>query len=362
MPSDLTVCSGQDLALTASLSDVPAGTQTYLWESEILSGPGAAATFAPDATSLATTVEFPVVAATTVYKITFTLTVTPAGGCADPIVAKFITSITVDPLECQVMIDNCPGDITECYDGDGDTPVDWIIPDASFNCCSGGVDDNASFVVEFDLPESMNECWVYNYVQRIGSNNLRVFQSTGTGPDTFYISPLQYFNTSGGVPVTQEMIVPSGAFDWTLQVLDGVTEAVVWSDELAGINSNGVYTITIPDTVPNGSYKLKFLFDDNGLGLNASDKIEVDRLYYNAILLDDCADGLNFVVTATHVPGDEFPIGTTQVTYTATLTIAGGGTPIVETCTFDVTIVEVSIAVDPTDVSCNGADDGEIDL
>ncbi|MBV1922792.1 MAG: HYR domain-containing protein, partial [Flavobacteriaceae bacterium] len=341
------VCSGDQLDLLAVIDSAPTGVQTYLWESEVLSGPGTNVTFTPDNTSLATTINVPNVTDTTVYKITFTLTVTP-GGCSNPVTAKYITTMTVAPPECSVHIDGCPSDIEVCYDGDGGTPVDWTPPTASYECCDDDI--NASFVVEFDLPESSGVCWNYSRVQRIGSNNLRLFQSGG-GSEVSFTPPLQYFNNTNGTPVTMELIVPSGVFDWTLQVLDGAN--VINSQTITGISGSGDQTITIPNTVPNGAYKLKFLFDDNGTGINASNHIEVDRLYYNAILIDDCADGLNFVTTSTHNPGDEFPIGNTQVTYTATLTFSGnnGPGPIVETCTFNVEVIEVEAPVSSGDIA-----------
>ena len=50
-------------------------------------------------------------------------------------------------------------------------------------------------------------------------------------------------------------------------------------------------------------------------------KLKLTILNYNAILSDSdgCTEGLNFVVTSNYDPGDEFPIGTTEVVYTATL-------------------------------------------
>ena len=151
LPTNLTVCSGQDLTLTPEFDNVPTGTQTYLWESSIISGSGAPVSFIPDSSSLTTTIDFPHVLDPTVYKITFTLTVTP-GGCSNPITAKFITSITVDPPECTVHIDNCPSGVVECYDGAGGTPATWIPPHSWFQCCNGDISDESSFIVEFDIP------------------------------------------------------------------------------------------------------------------------------------------------------------------------------------------------------------------
>lgn len=63
---------------------------------------------------------------------------------------------------------------------------------------------------------------------------------------------------------------------------------------------------------------------------------------------DNCS---NMVLTSSHNSGDEFPIGTTTVTYTAT--DAAGN---VVTCSFDVTVTDVTLPVVlncPTDISIN---------
>ena len=237
VPTDLEVCGGNNLDLTANLDQIPAGTQTYLWEYEILSGTGGPLVF-DQTNALTASIDFPIVDTQTIYKITFTLTVSPNDGCSNPIVAKSIFALTVDPPQCIVHIDDCPGDQLACSDGDGGTPVFWPLPDSYYTCCDGDVTGDASFLVEFDLPESMNICWDYSRVQRIGSDNLRVFQSTG-GAEVSYTTPLMYFDLDQDVPVTQELLMkegPSVVFDWTLQVHD--SEGWHLTGEVAGENTS----------------------------------------------------------------------------------------------------------------------------
>jgi streptogramin lyase len=69
---------------------------------------------------------------------------------------------------------------------------------------------------------------------------------------------------------------------------------------------------------------------------------------------DNC---FGFVVTSTHEPGDAFPLGTTEVTYT--VTDAAGLTA---ECSFNVTVVNIIIEKIITDVSCFGGSDGSVDI
>nr|HPF52815.1 choice-of-anchor L domain-containing protein [Draconibacterium sp.] len=267
-----------------------------------------------------------------------------------------------DVSTCGITKDNCPPtDLTEeCFDGEGDTPVWWTPPTFSYSCCASGEGEGSSFDVQFNIPESQNSCWIYNHTQRIGSNNMRLWQSQtaddpalydGTASDIFFVPPFQYFENSVDIPVNLQLLNYSAAktITWNLVVLKGNTGGTAYTVEKiysdtqtlsAGSNQNPSetpWTITIPaNNLPNGSgvYKLKFEFTGDG-----DNKLEVDYLNYNAILsdLDGCTEGINFVVTSNYDPGDEFPIGTTEVVYTATLTQPGGFT-LTDDCTFNVVV------------------------
>ncbi|MDO9274988.1 MAG: choice-of-anchor L domain-containing protein, partial [Lutibacter sp.] len=274
---------------------------------------------------------------------TYTVYVKDINGCED--LSPLTITITEPAIvACNIIKDNCPPSDLEpvCATSELGSVVFWTPPHFSYQCCSDITGDQYSFFMEFDLPESLfgANCWVFNYAQRVGTDNLRLFQSTGSVgskyTDSFFISPTQYFDNSNGTDVNIELIDVTATVNWTLQVLDPNTNAVLHSYNVPGITVNGQQTITIPNTVANGSYKLKFNFASSNAG--GGDKIEVDRVYYNATILDlACAGGINFVVTSTHNPGDLFPIGTTQVTYTATYTPLSGS-PVVNTCVFNVTV------------------------
>ncbi|WP_232817805.1 Ig-like domain-containing protein, partial [Winogradskyella tangerina] len=290
---------------------------------------------------------------------TYTVTITDANGCTTTNSGTVTEPVAIP---CQITVDNCPPTVDiSCSNDDLGTPVYWTPPSFAYQCCTSSPGDDYSFNVEFDLPESGNACWEYNRVQRIGSNNLRLFQSSGTNVN--FTTPLSYFDTSSGVDINMELIVPNGAFDWTIEVLDNTT--VVYSSTIFAIASSGLQTIIIPSSVPSGAYKLRFNFDDNGTNLNASDQIEVDRLYYNATLLESaCLDGVNFAVTSNFNPGDSFPDGNTTVIYTATYTYPDGSTDQL-TCDFSVEVFDIELtesAVDKEDVTCNGESDGSFTI
>ncbi|MBE0424450.1 MAG: hypothetical protein IBX66_11010, partial [Lutibacter sp.] len=239
---------------------------------------------------------------------------------------------------CTINETNCPPDLAiVCADetGLGNT-VSWTPPDYSLSCGTTLPGEDYSFIVEFNLPESQNTCWTYNRVQRIGSNNLRLFQSSGS--DVYFIAPYQYFNNTGGTPINMDLIVPSGSFKWKLEVLKA-DNTVEYTYTTSDITNTSTQTIIIPEDVPNGVYRLKFSFIDDPLGsLGASNQIEVDRIYYDATIIGSgCSGGINLAVASTSIPGDYFSVGTTQVIYTAIYTPTSG-TPITETCTFDVTV------------------------
>ncbi|WP_170860878.1 HYR-like domain-containing protein, partial [Flavobacterium fluvii] len=242
-----------------------------------------------------------------------------------------------------------------CADATGlGSTVFWTPPNYSLDCATSVPGENASFYVEFNLPESSNTCWTYSRVQRIGSNNLRLFQSSGG--DTYFIAPFQYFNNTSGTAINMELIVPSGNFSWKLDVLDATNNSV-WSSTISNITSTGLKTITIPNSVPNGVYKLKYSFIDSPSGsIGASNHIEVDRIYYDATIVGaGCSGGINLAVTSNYSPGDYFPVGSTQVVYTATYTPVSGNTS-TNTCTFNVEVNKTTLSGVPTSATCNTPD------
>ncbi|MBO3117747.1 hypothetical protein J4050_13400, partial [Winogradskyella sp. DF17] len=295
---------------------------------------------------------------------TYNVTITDANGCTT---TDSITLTQPVEVSCQINVANCPTSVDAvCSEEDGGTPVNWTPPTFAYQCCTSVPGDDYSFNMEFDLPESAfgSDCWDFNYAQRVGVDNLRLFQSTGVGSrydDSYLIAPTAYIDTSGGVDINIELINVTATVNWTLQLLNPDNDAVVYSDSVSGITSDGMQTIIIPNSVPSGAYKVKFNFDSSDA--NGGDQIEIDRIYYNATLVDiGCTGGINFVVTSNYIPGDDFPDGDTTVIYTALYTGPNGDTETL-TCSFDVTVINTGISEDTAsheDASCNGLSDGSL--
>ncbi|KAF0233262.1 MAG: hypothetical protein FD181_3813, partial [Prolixibacteraceae bacterium] len=262
--------------------------------------------------------------------------------------------------DCNIVQIDCPPTFVNiCADktlnGFFGTNVSWIEPKFKLDCSTTVPGEDYSFYIEFNLPEGKSTCWVYNFVQRIGSNNLRLWQSTGiSGTNPFFITPTQYFNNTNGTPVNMELIVGSGRnINWILKVLDGNAE--VYTQTISNITApGGLKTITIPNTVPNGEYNLKFEFTGNG-----NNSCYIDRIYYDAILSGDanCAQGINFYVSSDRNPGDFFPVGVTPVTYTAVYTNASGVTQ-TKTCPFNVAVDGVWATATNINPACAGENGG----
>ncbi len=188
----ITVCSGEDLFLTALLNNVPAGDPSYLWEAEVVSGPGDPIIFTPNNTSLSTTLNFPVVSAQTVYKITFTLTIIPPGNCSNPIIAKYITSITLEPAPDAPTLD---AEIAECDEGQTLDANDAVtIPPAPFNNLLSGdspilteVEQN-TFTVEDQNNTLLASCTpeIIWYDAAVGGNPVANPTQTGVGSSTYW--------------------------------------------------------------------------------------------------------------------------------------------------------------------------------
>ncbi|MBR9914996.1 MAG: hypothetical protein GYB32_09260, partial [Algicola sp.] len=297
---------------------------------------------------------------------TYTLTVTDANSCITTMESIDVTIIQPEIQTCDIQVFDCPPPVEiGCADENMEAIMFWTPPTFEYQCCTSADGDNYSFNMEFDLPENTfsDECWEFNYVQRVGTDNLRLFQSTGSGSiydDAFFTTPTLYFDTSEGAPINIDLVDVTATVNWTLSVINPDTNAVVYTDQISGITTDGQQTIVIPNTVPSSAYKLRFNYDSPDA--NGGDKIEVNSLFFDATLLDAaCAGGINFVVTSSHNPGDTFVPGETTVTYTATYT-PENGEPVELSCEFDITVVSVNGSesiedhIDPTcDDTANGS-------
>lgn len=89
-------CGDTCVSVNATIDNIPHPNNTYLWEYEVLSGTTTApVTFAPN-NAASTTICFPQNIGEVIFKITFTFTSTPNGGCDNPITSKYISVVTVN--------------------------------------------------------------------------------------------------------------------------------------------------------------------------------------------------------------------------------------------------------------------------
>ncbi len=257
----------------------------------------------------------------------------------------------------------CPDDIFECADEVINNQlvkyIEWETPNFGLNCLGDDSGDN-SFYMGFGLPESKWDCWSFNKVQRVGQNSgvVNLWQSNGSG-DPYILSPLVFLEPA--LDVNMDIYAKTGEnFDWTLILVDTANqEHIIGYTSVVGDNTTKTYTINIPNTFSKGAYNLKFKFSENGSG--APNKSVVDNIYFDAIILDNsgCEGGIEFAVKGPQ-PG-YFPIiSDSTITYTATYTPVSG-TPIVETCSFNVTVEGILGNTSSTDATC-GEDNGTITI
>jgi hypothetical protein len=268
-----------------------------------------------------------------------------------------VISFTAAAQECAVQLveETLPSDIELCanavLNGVPGAYHTWSAPEFNLICTTGGPGNN-SFVAEFDLPLSQTSCWSFFRVQRTGSNVLRLWQTGGSG-DPYFITPLLYINTP--TDINLELINPDNKnIQWTLTLLNE-DHSPEWNTSIS-TGTGGSYSIQIPATAAaSGKYYLKFGFSGPG-----NNKIEVDRIYFNAILADpDCGEGINYTVSGNATPGNFFPTGVTNVVYTATYTPASG-TPSTATAEFSITVKGVTSASATTSEATCGLNNGSI--
>ncbi len=274
-------------------------------------------------------------------------------------------SIEVSVSSTPISMTGCSDDITVCADeivnGELGSYVNWNIPDFELSCL-GDESGDASFVMGFGLPEVKWDCWVFNQVQRVGNNSgvVNLWQSNQIDdPDPYILSPLVYIEPA--LDVNIDIYAETGEnFDWYLVLVDtaGIEQAV-GSVSITGNNSTSTYSINIPNTFSKGAYYLKFKFVSTGT--KDPNKSVVDNIYFDAIILDlaGCEGGIEFTVAGPE-PGFFPIIGDSTITYTATYTPSSGD-PIIETCSFNVTVEGIEAQSSSTDATC-GEDNGTITI
>ncbi|MGE5383646.1 MAG: hypothetical protein ACM3PX_09485, partial [Omnitrophica WOR_2 bacterium] len=294
-----------------------------------------------------------------------------AGKLVFALLLSFLSFGTMLEVNAQCSINqtaNCPtGPITDCADenvgGVIGSTISWSPPDFELDC--GGSTGGYLWVMQFLLPESQSNCWLYNKVQRIGTSGglLRLNQSTGTGLPSF-VSPAFLF--AGSTQCGMDVIADQA-----------LTMRVYYADNNGNPIGSPVATVNVPKSTSlqsptftlaapavTGYYRL--FFDFQGLTNNKSyiDNLMIDALISGA----SCTGDIDFYTTVTVTPpitapinhlGTFFPAGQYTVTYTAYYNLAGVITS--QSCSFNVNINKVESSASTTPADC-GLTNGSIIL
>jgi len=238
--------------------------------------------------------------------------------------------------------------------------VTWTGPDFSLSCDTGG-GPGYSFIMSFDLPESLSgrDCWLYSKVQRTGTGGgrLRLWQSvqSNSNPNPNFTTPAFFLPSSS---TNSAMTITNGSgSNFLCNVYLVYPDGSLHLNTSFNVNGSNVYTFTV--TPPHfGVYRFYYEFIGGG---DNSDYVELLRI--NASLYGSaCSGDINFYNISTNNPGDFFPVGTTPVTYTAIMRDASGAIILTDSCRFDVLVEGVTGQVLSTlDASC-GRNNGSITL
>jgi gliding motility-associated-like protein len=125
----------------------------------------------------------------------------------------------------------------------------------------------------------------------------------------------------------------------------GITEVVYTASDAAGHVSTAKFNVHVLD-----SSNPQFTSVPGDISITTSSSCKIPVNWSEVIVTDNCSATLS----STHQPGSEFPIGVTQVTYTATdlagntatysfkVTVSGGAPPVISNCPADITIAAES--------------------
>lgn len=261
----------------------------------------------------------------------------------------FLPGQSAGQTDCTVEVSNCPpADLspvcaTTVVNGILGAYVYWTPPDFTLTC-PGGANGGFDFFTSFNLPESQNECWLYNKVQRTGLGSLRLWQSTGTDFYPHFTTPAFYL-PNGATEGSFSFINGSGK-NLTCNIYliypDGSKSPLNTSFTIFGTKDYNFW-ITPPQ---EGIYRLFFEFTGNGSNKDFINLLKINSPLYGA----SCVGAIDFSLIADHYPGEFFPVGSTPVTYTAT---CNSCTPrLTETCSFNVVVNGVTASATKTDASC----------
>ena len=259
------------------------------------------------------------------------------------------TGLNAQITTCTVTIANCPPALENPYcanttvDGVYGSYVTWAQPDISYSCTGtppGGV-LGMLYENQFNIPASKDACWTYNRMSRVGSDNVRIGQSSGTGNPT--LTSTTSFLFQEGVPVDMTIGLIMNVPNTTLNVY--LVPAAGGTPILAHTRTNlptGTYSEDFTGTAPETTaYFIQYEFIGPANWANS----EIDYLGIDALIFATCAEGgaPNFSSTVARSDGNElgdiYPVGTTTVTYTAILRNTNGDVIDQKTCSFDVIVV-----------------------
>ena len=167
----------------------------------------------------------------------------------------------------------CPSDIVSCS-----PKVTWTPPLFELSCGTSS-STGWDYIQKFDLPENGNICWSFNKVQRVGSENMRLWQSTGPDVNPWVLTPAFYFPT-GKTNVEIDISAELGHhFTCNVSLYDGATSSLVTTIDVLGTGITKQYPFQIDKPVA-GTSKIRFEFINITGGNN---KDYIDNLFIDAL-------------------------------------------------------------------------------
>jgi YD repeat-containing protein len=171
-----------------------------------------------------------------------------------------------------------------------------------------------------------------------------------TGSETGLIAYYKLNELSGATVVSD---ASASGYDATLMNAD---PSAVWTTGIVGCNCNANMSTTVTVTVEDITDPVLANVPANISLLANAANCEATVTWTAPTATDNCTTSP--AITSTHNSGDNFPLGITTVSYTAT---DDEGNDVVET--FDVTVTSDLVGTaTATDVLCNGDTDGEVTL
>ncbi|WP_163714299.1 HYR domain-containing protein, partial [Mangrovibacterium lignilyticum] len=254
--------------------------------------------------------------------------------------------------------DYCASNDTVCastyQNGSWGAYVSWQEP--SFTLGGANV---SSFTMLFNFSEVKFECWVFNYVQRTGDNNLQLFQSNGI-KDTypFVVTPLVYLdppNAEGGIgsEVNLTVINPTSTdIPINLYTISAdYNDTISVDTNFSYGNTTDMITLIVPTTKVADDYYLMIEFEGTKQILS---NLTVDNLEFDGYVANSgtCSDEIDFsIAKPDYTSGSFFTPGEYTIDYIATYTEPDGVTQQKDTCSFTIKVLEPPMIDCPSPVA-----------